>query len=124
MRLQDVMQLGYKPLVERKVRAALTILMVLVGVASIIALTSQTAGISNSITVALSSLGPTTILVTPTTSASGAHLLTQADIAEISTLPGVGAVIPVVTGSVLIQGSGQPVHASIIGVSCEGLKTL
>ncbi|HYC12043.1 MAG TPA: FtsX-like permease family protein [Nitrososphaerales archaeon] len=124
MRFQDVIQMGYKPLVERKVRAALTILMVLVGVASIIALTSQTAGISSSISTALASLGPTTILVTPTTGASGVHLLTQADITEISSLPGVSNVIPVVTDSVLIQGSGQPVQAGIIGVDPTGLKTL
>jgi putative ABC transport system permease protein len=124
MRLQDVMQLGYKPLVERKVRAALTILMVLVGVASIIALTSQTAGISNSISAALSSLGPTTILVSPAPSTSGVHLLTQADITEISSLPGVSNVIPVVDEPVSIQGSGQPIQSSIIGVDPGGLKTL
>jgi len=106
------------------VRAALTILMVLVGVASIIALTSQTAGISSSISMALSSLGPTTIIVSPAPSTSGVHLLTQADITEISSLPGVSNVIPVVDAPVVIQGSGQPIQASIIGVDPQGLKTL
>ena len=124
MRIRDVMELGYKPLVERKVRAALTILMVLVGIASIIALTSQTAGISDSITAALTSLGPTTIIVTPKATTSGSHLLTQADITEISSLPGVSTVFPIVTTPVSIQGSGQSISASIIGVSAVGLSTL
>jgi ABC-type antimicrobial peptide transport system permease subunit len=124
MRIQDVLQLGYKPLIERKARAALTILMVLVGIASIIALTSQTAGISGSITAALSSLGPTTILIAPTPSATGTHQLTDADITEVSSLPGVSAVIPVVDSSITIQGAGQRISASIIGVAPEGIKTI
>jgi ABC-type antimicrobial peptide transport system permease subunit len=124
MRFQDALKLGYKPLVERKGRAVLTILMVLVGVAAIIALTSQTAGISSSITAALSSLGPTTILVTPGRSSSGVHQLTQADVSEISSIPGVGNVVPVVEGAVSIEGAGQPLSTTIIGVSSGGLTIL
>ncbi|HYB07549.1 MAG TPA: ABC transporter permease [Nitrososphaerales archaeon] len=124
MRFQDVLVLGYRPLAERKTRAALTILMVVVGIASIIALTSQTTGISDSITASLSALGPTTILVTPATSTSGVHQLTQADVSEIATLPGVADVIPLVDAPVSIQGPGGATQVSIIGVDPQGLSTV
>jgi ABC-type antimicrobial peptide transport system permease subunit len=105
-------------------RAALTVLMILVGVASIIALTSQTAGISNSITASLETLGPTTILVSPTISQTGSHALTQADVIQIGTLPGVSTVIPVVEAQVTIPDGGQQVEATVIGASSQGLQTL
>lgn len=124
MRFQDALRLGYKPLVQRKTRAGLTILMVVVGIASIIALTSQTAGISNSITASLASLGPTTILVTPGRTTSGINQLTQADVLQIASLPGVSAVIPTIQADITIQNGGQSTTATVIGVSSSGLSTL
>ena len=49
MNFKDIFWLGYKDLKEKKVRTALTIVMVMIGVAAIIALVSQTQGISSSI---------------------------------------------------------------------------
>lgn len=125
MKFYDTINLGFKPLVERKTRAALTILMVVVGIASIIALTSQTAGIQSSITSALQTLGPTTILVSPRAGGTaGTEQLTQADVVQISSVPGVEAVIPVVTAAVSMLSNGQPVTVTVIGVSSSGLTSL
>ncbi len=124
MRIQDVLMLGFRPLTERKTRAALTILMIVVGIASIIALTSQTAGISNSITASLETLGPTTILVSPNFGGSASHPLTQADVIQIASLPGVSTIIPVVEEQVSIEDGGQEVSATVIGASSKGLETL
>jgi putative ABC transport system permease protein len=125
LRAYDIVTLGFKPLTERKTRAALTILMVVVGIASIIALTSQTAGIQSSITSALQTLGPTTILVSPRAGGTaGTEQLTQADVAQISSVPGVEAVIPIVTAAVSMLSNGQQVDVTVIGVSSSGLTNL
>jgi ABC-type antimicrobial peptide transport system permease subunit len=127
MRVQDAFRLGYKPLAQRRTRAALTVLMVVVGTASIIALTSLTGGISNTITASLSTLGPTTILVSPTQGPPGSgftNKLTDADVLQISSLPSVTEVIPVIEAQITIQNAGQTTTDTVFGVSSSGLSTL
>src|SRR5271155_609382 len=103
MKLQDILWLSYRDLSEKKVRTALTVIMVVIGVASIIALTSLTAGIGASISSALSSLGPTSIIIS-STKASG---FTVVDTGEISSLPNVSTVIPILTGSATFYSGNQ-----------------
>jgi putative ABC transport system permease protein len=119
MRPQDVFSLAFKGLKERKVRAVLSILSVVVGVAAILALVSQTQGIQESVINSLQTLGPTSILLTPRTSS-----LTQTDVAKISSVGGVEAVIPMVTDRMNVIQAGLVTSASVIGVSGEGMKTL
>ncbi len=120
MNLKDIFWLSYKDLREKKVRTALTIIMVMIGVASIIALSSQTEGISQSIQSSLDALGPTTIIVTPT----GPAGFTVADISRLETLPNVSSVTPILTGTVSVLANGQNTSATLIGVSSQDLQTL
>ncbi|MDG6929012.1 MAG: ABC transporter permease [Nitrososphaerota archaeon] len=120
MRLSDAFWFGLKGLTERKMRAVLTIAMVMIGVASIIALVSQTTGIEVSINSSLQSLGPTSVLVSPAQSTR----LTDADVARLSGLPGVLAVVPIITSRATLLTAGQTTPVSIIGVSDQGLLTL
>ncbi len=120
MDVRDIVRLGIIQLKEKKVRTALTIIMVIIGVASIVALTSQTAGTSASIQKSLGSLGPTAILVSP----SGKTLLTSADVAEIETLPNVSSVTPIVTGSGTLTVDGENQSVTILGVSTNGLDEI
>jgi len=120
MNLKDTIWLSYTDLKEKKVRTLLTILMVVIGVAAIVALVSETAGASASIQKSLSSLGPTSILVT-STSQSG---FTETDVADLLSLPNVSVVIPLLIGSGTLITSGQNASVSIIGISQQNLQLL
>jgi putative ABC transport system permease protein len=119
MNALDALWLGTKALRERRTRAALTVLSVMIGVASIISLVSQTAGIGASIVGSLEALGPTSIFVT-----GQSMPLTAADVSRISSLPHVEEVIPVVSGRAQLGLGGQPLQVNIIGVDSAGLLAL
>ncbi len=120
MNVKDIFWLSYKDLKEKKVRTALTIVMVMIGVAAIIALVSQTQGISSSISNSLSSLGPTTIIL----SSSKSTGFSAADVGRLSSLPNISSVIPLVIGSAYVYANGQNVSATFIGISAEGATEL
>ncbi len=120
MDLKNIFWLSFKELREKKVRTALTVLMVMIGVAAIVALTSQTAGISSSIGKSLSALGPTSIVLSPT-SPSG---FTSADVGLLSSLPNATTVIPIITGSGNLYSNGQNTTVQVVGISQEGLQEL
>lgn len=120
MDIQDIFWLSYKDLSEKRVRTALTIVMVIIGVAAIVALTSFTAGINQSITATLESLGPTSIIV----SSSGATGFTQADAGQLETLPNITSVTPLLLGEGTLYAGNQNVSVSIVGVSTQGLSQL
>lgn len=120
MEYKDLIWLSYRDLSEKKVRTALTVLMVVIGIASIIALISLTEGISASIQSSLSSLGPTSIIVT-STKATG---FTLADTAEISALPNASTVIPILTGTATVSTNNENTSATIIGISPQDLQTV
>ncbi len=118
MNFRDIFWLGYKDLKEKKVRTALTIVMVVIGVASIVALISLTQGISASISSALGSLGPTSILI------SAPAGFSAVDVDRLSTLPNVSSVVPIVIGSVNVYANGQNTSATLIGVTPQDLQLL
>ena len=120
MRLQDTLWLSFRDLSEKKVRTALTIVMVMIGVASIIALVSQTAGISQSISTELEALGPTSIIMI----SSNPLGFTASDTATLSSIPDTSAVIPILTGSVNLLTSDQNTSATLIGITPQGLQSL
>ncbi len=120
MNAQDILWLSFKDLNEKKVRTALTVIMVVIGVAAIVALTSLTAGVSQSISSSLSSLGPTSIIVTSSSTAG----FSVADAATLSGLPNVTSVTPLVEGSGSLYAGNQNTSVTIIGVSSSGLKQL
>jgi len=117
MDLKDTLWLSYTDLTEKKVRTALTIFMVVIGIAAIVALVSLTAGISASITKELGSLGPTSILVASTKSTG----FTPADSAAIASLPNASTVIPIVTGSGTLYSDSQNSSVTVVGISAEDL---
>jgi ABC-type antimicrobial peptide transport system permease subunit len=120
MDIRDIIWLSLKQLKEKRVRTALSVLMVVIGVAAIVALTSQTAGIGQKIQATLSSLGPTSIIVT----ASGSTAFTSLDIANLETLPNVSSVTPIVTGQATLLANGNTTSVTVIGVTTQGLDLL
>lgn len=114
----DLFWLSYKQLIEKKTRTILTVVMVMIGVASIVALVSLTAGISASIGSSLQSLGPTSIILTSTKS-TGFTLL---DISGIESLPNVSSVVPIVTGSGTLTTANENTSVSIVGIAPQYLN--
>jgi ABC-type lipoprotein release transport system permease subunit len=92
MRVDDVFRLSLSSWRQKKVRVSLLMLAIAIGVASIIALVSQTAGAQQAVARQLLALGPTSIVVTPI----GRTQLTDSDVGLISTLPNVETVIPMI----------------------------
>jgi putative ABC transport system permease protein len=117
MKLSDVFKISLKVLSSSKVRSALTILSIVVGVAAIVALISQTAGVGASITSTLQKMGPDTIIVT-------GSRLTDVDVATISSLSGVKNVIPIISTRGNIYLGSETISASIIGIDEYGLEQL
>lgn len=120
MDLKDILWLAYKDLSEKKVRTALTIVMVVIGIAAIVALTSQTSGISASIQKQLSSLGPTSIIMISTKSTG----FTAFDISSLQSLANVSSVVPIVEGDGTAISNGQNTSVTVIGISSNGLETI
>ncbi len=120
MDLKDILWLAYKDLSEKKVRTALTIVMVVIGIAAIVALTSQTSGISASIQKQLSSLGPTSIIMISTKSTG----FTAFDISNLQSLENVSSVVPIVEGDGIVIANGQNTSVTVIGISSNGLETI
>src|SRR5271168_1873797 len=120
MNYKDLIWMSYTDLSEKKVRTALTVLMVVIGIASIIALISLTEGLSASIQASLASLGPTSIIVTSTKTTG----FTLADTAELSALPNVSTIIPILTGTATITANNENTSATIVGISPQDLQTL
>jgi putative ABC transport system permease protein len=90
LRIQDLVRFAWRALIDRRLRAILTILGIVIGPATIVALLSVTQGFGNGVTAALSSTGSTSIFVTP----SGSNYLTYTDVPAIQKMVGVSAVIP------------------------------
>ncbi|MEM4971702.1 MAG: ABC transporter permease [Sulfolobales archaeon] len=119
MKPSDLLRLASKDLGQRRLRAALTMLSVAIGVASIIALVSQTAGIQQSVIDTLYKLGPSTMILMPR-----GYQLTQADVARISELQGVSKVIPVIQIPASIFRSGQQIQVTLLGIRSTDLESL
>jgi ABC-type antimicrobial peptide transport system permease subunit len=120
MDLKDIFWLSYNDLSEKRVRTALTIIMVIIGVAAIVALTSFTAGISQSITSQLESLGPTSIIVSSVSSTG----FTPTAVSMISSLPNVTSITPLLTGSAMLYAGNQNTSVTVVGTSTQGIEQL
>ncbi|MDD1775893.1 MAG: ABC transporter permease [Candidatus Methanomethylicus sp.] len=112
MRASDTLRWGIRGIRQRKLRAFLTILGIMIGTAAIIALTSQTAGIQNSILGQINKLGSNTITIT----ATGGKILTPSDVNKIALIPGVASVIPEITAQVRVYGVGGVRTFTLVGI--------
>jgi len=113
MKASDTLGWGIRGIKRRKLRAMLTILGIMIGVASVVALVSQTQGIQYSIIDQVNKLGPTSININ---TRSTSVILTQSDVDRISQMPGVDYVIPLVTSTIKVYGTGPAKTFTLIGV--------
>ncbi|OJI07547.1 MAG: hypothetical protein BK997_02945 [Candidatus Micrarchaeum sp. ARMAN-1] len=121
MNPKDVLKLSLQGMSQRKLRTGLTVLTVMIGVATIIALISLVTGVTASITQSLDTIGPTTIYM----SASGPDgIFTNAQISEIESLPNVSSVIPVLKFTANITTSTGSSPTTILGIENSSLGSV
>ncbi|WP_338601905.1 FtsX-like permease family protein [Sulfolobus tengchongensis] len=120
MKILDFISYAFTSLRERKVRAILTILGIVVGPATIISINSMVLGYSHTIVTEISNyLSPYDIIVTPT----GRGLsLTQYLILQLESIFGVKMVIPFYSFPALIRTSNGLEGATIFAVNIAQLK--
>ncbi len=128
MNLSDILSETYTALSANKVRSGLTVLGIVIGISSVIAMVSIGTGASNSISSSIQSLGSNLIMISPgaqrtqgfgvSAGRGGAKTLTVADADSIlSQVTGVKAVAQEVSGRYQITAKGTNTNTTVDGVT-------
>jgi putative ABC transport system permease protein len=120
MSFVELVRLALSRLRTGRLRAALTMLGVVIGVASVVALVGVGQGTSSNITARLSQLGTNLLTISPAGAAGGASsTLTEGDAQAIRAVPGVSAVAPESTTTALVVAGRQNTTTSIVGTTAD-----
>jgi putative ABC transport system permease protein len=127
MKLRDLIALAFSRLRTSRMRTALTMLGVIIGVASVVALVSVGQGSTSSITARLSSLGTNLLTISPgstqtagTFGAAGSSTtLTLDDATAIATVDGVAGVAPEISINQLVVAGDLNTTTSIVGTTSD-----
>ncbi len=114
----ELLRLALSRLRTSRLRAALTMLGVVIGVASVVALVGVGQGTTSNITSRLASLGTNLLTISPT-GGSSEHPLSLDDADAIAKVPGVAAVAPELQTSVTVAVGTQSTTTSLIGTSAD-----
>jgi putative ABC transport system permease protein len=112
----ELLRLALSRLRTSRLRAALTMLGVVIGVASVVALVGVGQGTTSNITSRLASLGTNLLTVSPS---GGASTLTLEDAAAIRKVDGVAAVAPELQTSATIARGTKSSTSSVVGTSAD-----
>jgi putative ABC transport system permease protein len=121
----ELVRLALSRLASSRLRSALTMLGIIIGVASVVALVGVGQGATSGITSRLEGLGTNLLTVNPGSSGSGltrqasgsATTLTTDDASAISAVDGVSGVAPQVTSQGLVIAGSQNTTTQIIGTT-------
>jgi len=125
MNTLELVRLALSRLGSSRLRATLTMLGVIIGVGSVVALVAVGQGATAGITKQLESLGTNLLTVNPGSSFNGftrgafgsATTLTTADAEAIRALPGVAAVEPEISASALVVAGSLNETVNVVGTS-------
>lgn len=126
----DILEETYMALSANKVRTSLTMLGIIIGISSVIAMTSIGQGAQNSIQSSIQSIGSNLILVQPgaqrgpgfqiSSGRGSSKSLTRADANSIaSDISSVSAVAPEVSGRYQVTSKGKNTNTTVVGVGPE-----
>jgi putative ABC transport system permease protein len=115
MRVLDLLRLAFSRLRTSRMRAALTMLGVIIGVASVVALVGVAQGTTSDITNRLSSLGTNLVTISPTN--GGDSTLTIADADALRELDTVAGVAPEISTSLLVEAGDESTTTTIVGTT-------
>lgn len=125
MNSTDLFRLSLQTVISHKLRSALTALGLVIGIASVVILTSIGQGIHQFVLSEFTQFGTNILAVFPgkttTFGLSGATIstvrpLTEADAVSLKKITHVLAVVPVVQGNALVEGGSKQRRANIFGV--------
>jgi putative ABC transport system permease protein len=120
MSVFELLRLALSRLRTNRLRAALTMLGVIIGVGSVVALVGVGQGTTSSITDSLASLGTNLLTISPTEQASdGSTSLTIEDAAAIAGEPGVAGVAPEVSTGQEVTAGEESTNTTIIGTTAD-----
>ncbi len=127
MRILELVRLARSRLAASKLRAALTMLGVVIGVASVVALVAVGQGATSGVTARLQSLGTNLLTINPGSSTSGftraaagsANTLTVEDAAAIAKVEGVAAVEPEISTQQFVVFGDKNTTTSIVGTTAD-----
>jgi len=130
MNILELVRLAFARLAVSRLRAALTMLGIIIGVASVIALVAVGNGATSGITRQLESLGTNLLTVNPGSTTSGlvrgaagsATSLTVADASAIAALAGVGAVAPQAQTQAVVVAGLDNTTTTIVGTTGDFAK--
>jgi putative ABC transport system permease protein len=112
----ELIRLAFSRLRTSRLRAALTMLGVIIGVASVVALVGVGQGTTSNITSRLAGLGTNLLTVNPTSGSAG---LTLADVEAIRAIPNIAAVAPELETSGTVAAGTKTTDTSIIGTNAS-----
>ncbi|MBI3752287.1 MAG: ABC transporter permease [Chloroflexi bacterium] len=116
----ELLRLSLSRLRRGRLRAALTMLGVVIGVASVVALVGVGRGTTANITTSLNALGTNLLTISPSGRFGGTTTLTTDDAAAIAGVDGVVAVAPELqTSAVVATSATNTTTTSIVGTSAD-----
>jgi putative ABC transport system permease protein len=129
VRYLELVQLAVSRLAAARLRAVLTMLGVIIGVGSIVALVSVAQGATSGITDRIQNLGTNLLTVQPGSSTSGfvrqgagsATTLTLGDSEAIASLTDVAAVAPQVSAQAVVVAGDENTTTSVVGTTADYL---
>jgi putative ABC transport system permease protein len=118
MSILELIRLALSRLRTSRLRAALTMLGVIIGVASVVALVGVGQGTTSNITSRLSSLGTNLLTISPSGN-STSHPLSLDDATAVAGVDGVAAVAPELQTSATVTYGTQSDTTSVIGTNAD-----
>jgi putative ABC transport system permease protein len=127
--IKDYFVLAEKNLKKRKLRSWLTIIGILISIATIFTLISLSFGLQNAINQQFQQLGTDKFFIMPKGQAGapgtgGAVSLNETDLRALEKVPGVKAVTYISIGNVKIEYSGKPRFYMAAGIPCDEVSML
>ena len=122
MKLLDIVQYSFTSIRHREIRSWLTILGIVIGIASVVALMSIGEGFQNQVNAQLSALGSNTIFITPsaaafqTGSVTTSGKLYQKDVDRLKKIPDITDIARLITGRADVEFKNKTLSSSVAGI--------
>jgi putative ABC transport system permease protein len=117
MKTFDMMGLALGRLRTSRLRTALTMLGVIIGVASVVALVAVGQGSTASVTNQLASLGTNLVTVNPDTTSDANATLTVSDAEALMTLPSLLGVAPEISSTLFVTAGDDNASVNVLGTT-------
>ena len=117
MSIGELLRLSLSRLRTSRLRAALTMLGVIIGVASVVALVGVGQGTTSNITTRLAGLGTNLLTISPTGGGSTTSTLTVEDSDAIAKLAGIGGVAPEISTNLTVSAGRTSTTTSVVGTT-------